>query len=152
GGRWGGRGPAPRAPCLRGRRGGAPARRRAARHPRRGGRGRGAGRGRAQLAGLPPPPALGAPPPGALPRPGGDVVSTQTGSEPEIAKAREMLRALSSARQVYALYPDGHPKRREAAQELLSLVLELREAKGGGHPVLFVSEGNFYYGTTLLAW
>src|SRR5581483_1122457 len=180
GGRWGGRGPAPRAPCLRGRRGGAPARRRAARHPRRGGRGRGAGRGRAQLAGsgastagapgarapsrgaghfararlagLPPPPALGAPPRGALPRPGGDVVSTQTGSEPEIAKAREMRRALSSARQVYALYPDGHPKRREAAQELLSLVLELREAKGGGHPVLFVSEGNFYYGTTLLAW
>ncbi len=79
-------------------------------------------------------------------------MSTQTSSEPEIAKAREMLRALSSARQVYALYPDGHPKRREAAQELLGLVRELREAKGGGHPVLFVSEGNFYYGTTLLAW
>jgi HD-GYP domain-containing protein (c-di-GMP phosphodiesterase class II) len=63
-----------------------------------------------------------------------------------------MLRALSSARQVYALYPDGHPKRREAAQELLAIVHQLRDAKGGGHPVLFVSEGNFYYGPTLLAW
>jgi HD-GYP domain-containing protein (c-di-GMP phosphodiesterase class II) len=79
-------------------------------------------------------------------------MSTPQPSEREITTVREFLRSLSSARQVYALYPDPHPKRAEAAKELLDLVLELREAKGSGHPVLFLSDGSFYMGPTLLAW
>ncbi|MEW6059995.1 MAG: HD-GYP domain-containing protein [Actinomycetota bacterium] len=73
-------------------------------------------------------------------------------AEREIVTVRELLRSLSSARQVYALYPTEHPKRAEAAKELRDLVLQLREAKGGGHPVLFLSDGSFYLGPTLLAW
>ncbi len=69
----------------------------------------------------------------------------------EIRSVRELLRELSSARQVYALYPAGHPKRAEATRELRTLILGLRQAKGGD-PVLFVSNGNFYLGPTLLAW
>jgi HD-GYP domain-containing protein (c-di-GMP phosphodiesterase class II) len=78
-------------------------------------------------------------------------VSVQTAAEREVTTARELLRALSSARQVYALYPVGHPKRAEAAQDLRHLVLALRDVKAGD-PVLFVSSGNFYLGPTLLAW
>ncbi len=72
-------------------------------------------------------------------------------TELEIRTVRELLRALSSARQVYALYPGGHPKRAEATRDLRALVLGLREAKAGD-PVLFVSNANFYLGPTLLAW
>jgi len=79
-------------------------------------------------------------------------VSAPQPAEREITKVRDLLRLLSSARQVYALYPTAHPKRAEAARELRDLVLQLREAKGGGHPVLFLSDGSFYFGPTLLAW
>ena len=69
----------------------------------------------------------------------------------EVAVARDLLRALSSARQVYALYPAAHPKRAEAAADLRDLALRLRE-EAAGDPVVFVSGGNFYLGPMLLAW
>jgi HD-GYP domain-containing protein (c-di-GMP phosphodiesterase class II) len=72
-------------------------------------------------------------------------------SDREILLVRELLRTTSSGRQVYALYPDGHPKRVDAARELLDLVRRLREERPGD-PVLFVTDGNFYLGPTLLAW
>jgi len=72
-------------------------------------------------------------------------------SEMEILKAREFLRTLSAARQVYALYPREHPKRMETTADLTGQIGELCGARG--RPVvLFVSEGNFYMGATLLAW
>lgn len=69
----------------------------------------------------------------------------------EVQAARELLRSMSSARQVYALYPAAHPKRVEAAADLRDLALRLRE-EAGGDPVVFVSGGNFYLGPMLLAW
>ncbi len=72
-------------------------------------------------------------------------------NEPRSLAAQQLLRALSSARQAYELYPIGHPIRTNTARELTEMVSALREAKGGD-PVLFVSDGNFYLGTTLLAW
>jgi HD-GYP domain-containing protein (c-di-GMP phosphodiesterase class II) len=69
----------------------------------------------------------------------------------EILVVRELLRTMSSGRQVYALYPGGHPKRAEAARALGELVLDLREVRPSD-PVLFVTDGNFYLGPTLLAW
>ncbi|HSJ50406.1 MAG TPA: HD-GYP domain-containing protein [Actinomycetota bacterium] len=72
-------------------------------------------------------------------------------SDRQIQAIRELLRAMSSGRQVYALYPPGHPKRREAANGMRDLVVELRDERAGD-PVLFVTDGNFYLGPTLLAW
>ena len=69
----------------------------------------------------------------------------------EIGTAGELLRSLSSARQVYALYPTQHPKRTEAARDIAELVRKLGEVRGTA-PALFVSGGNFYVGPTLLAW
>lgn len=78
------------------------------------------------------------------------MIAGQT-SEPKALAAQQLLRALSSARQAYELYPIGHPIRTDTARDLTKMVSALREAKGGD-PVLFVSEGNFYLGATLLAW
>ena len=72
-------------------------------------------------------------------------------SDREITLVRELLRTMSSGRQVYALYPGGHPKRLQIAGELRDLVLELREQRAAA-PVLFATDGNFYLGPTLLAW
>jgi HD-GYP domain-containing protein (c-di-GMP phosphodiesterase class II) len=69
----------------------------------------------------------------------------------EMVKAREFLRSLSAARQVFALYPSDHPKRTECAQELRERIAELTDATGRA-TALFVSDGNFYMGPTLLAW
>ncbi len=69
----------------------------------------------------------------------------------EVQAARDLLRALSSARQVYALYPAVHPKRTETVTQLRDLALRLRE-ETVSDPVLFVSGGNFYLGPMLLAW
>ena len=69
----------------------------------------------------------------------------------EVQAARDLLRALSSARQVYALYPAAHPRRVEAATQLRDLALRLRE-EAASDPVVFVSAGNFYLGPVLLAW
>jgi HD-GYP domain-containing protein (c-di-GMP phosphodiesterase class II) len=72
-------------------------------------------------------------------------------SDRQIIVVRDLLRAMSSGRQVYALYPGGHPKRLDAAGDLHALVLKLREERAGD-PVLFATDGNFYLGPTLLAW
>jgi len=72
-------------------------------------------------------------------------------SDREITLVRELLRSMSSGRQVYALYPGGHPKRLQIARELRDLVYELREQRPAA-PVLFATDGNFYLGPTLLAW
>ncbi|HEX5949886.1 MAG TPA: HD-GYP domain-containing protein [Actinomycetota bacterium] len=72
-------------------------------------------------------------------------------SSAEVQAGRQLLRALATARQVYALYPAEHPKRIEAVAEARDLVLRLREATPGD-PVLFASAGNFYLGSVLLAW
>jgi HD-GYP domain-containing protein (c-di-GMP phosphodiesterase class II) len=77
-------------------------------------------------------------------------VSTPT-PEFEIVKAREFLRTLSAARQVYALYPNEHPKRMETAADLTGQIGELCDTRGRA-VVLFISDGNFYMGATLLAW
>ena len=69
----------------------------------------------------------------------------------EITAVRELLRTMSSGRQVYALYPAGHPKRLQLAGELRDLVLELQQERASA-PVLFATDGNFYLGPTLLAW
>ncbi len=69
----------------------------------------------------------------------------------EVDQARELLRALSSARQVYALYPAGHPHRVEIARKLLDHARRLRDA-AGRDVVLFASGRRFYLGRTLLAW
>jgi HD-GYP domain-containing protein (c-di-GMP phosphodiesterase class II) len=71
--------------------------------------------------------------------------------ELEVLKVRDFLRALSAARQVYALYPGGHPKRDECSADLAVRIRELCDARGRD-VVLFLSEGNFYMGPTLLAW
>lgn len=78
-------------------------------------------------------------------------MSERRSSDREVVAIRELLRAMSSGRQVYALYPPGHPKRREAALGMRDLVLRLRDERAGD-PVLFVTDGNFYLGPTLLAW
>jgi len=72
-------------------------------------------------------------------------------SDREIVVVRDLLRAMSSGRQVYTLYPGGHPNRALAARELRDHVLALR-AERASDPVVFVTDGNFYLGPTLLAW
>jgi HD-GYP domain-containing protein (c-di-GMP phosphodiesterase class II) len=72
-------------------------------------------------------------------------------SDRQIVVVRDLLRAMSSGRQVYALYPGGHPKRLDAAKDVHAFVLQLREERAGD-PVLFATDGNFYLGPTLLAW
>jgi len=72
-------------------------------------------------------------------------------SDREIQAVRALLRAMSSARLVYALYPVAHPKRVDATVELRDLALRLRE-EATGDPVVFVSGRNFYFGPMLLAW
>lgn len=78
-------------------------------------------------------------------------MTARTATDGEIGTARELLKSLSSARQVYSLYPPGHPLRLEAARELARLAEELRRARGGT-PALFQTDGNLYLGPTLLAW
>ena len=78
-------------------------------------------------------------------------MSEPRASDREVLVVREMLRALASGRQVYALYPTAHPKRAEASRGLRELVVRLREERAGD-PVLFATDGNFYLGATLLAW
>ncbi|MBW3562649.1 MAG: HD-GYP domain-containing protein [Actinobacteria bacterium] len=67
-----------------------------------------------------------------------------------LASARDWLRALSAARQVYTLYHEGHPNRRETLRVLLDRTRELR-LSAGTDPVLFVTRHSFYLGPTLLA-
>lgn len=78
-------------------------------------------------------------------------MSVVRASDPQIAAVREVLRSMSSGRQVYALYPHGHPNREQASRDLRDAVARLRRERPGD-PVVFVTDGNFYLGPTLLAW
>jgi HD-GYP domain-containing protein (c-di-GMP phosphodiesterase class II) len=78
-------------------------------------------------------------------------MSQARASDRQITAVREVLRAMSSGRQVYALYPSGHPNRDQASRDLRDAVAGLREERPGD-PVVFVTDGNFYLGPTLLAW
>jgi HD-GYP domain-containing protein (c-di-GMP phosphodiesterase class II) len=66
-----------------------------------------------------------------------------------VTEAGNLLRALSSARQVYTLYPSKHPKRAEAVQESLDAVRRLRRALRDD-PILFIARHALYLGPTLL--
>ncbi|MGH2555579.1 MAG: HD-GYP domain-containing protein, partial [Actinomycetota bacterium] len=66
-----------------------------------------------------------------------------------IAEAGDFIRALSTARQTYTLYPAEHPKRLEAVQGALEGVRRLRHAMRGD-PVLFVARHALYLGPVLL--
>ncbi|HEY3209835.1 MAG TPA: HD domain-containing phosphohydrolase [Actinomycetota bacterium] len=66
-----------------------------------------------------------------------------------IAEAAEFIRALSTARQTYTLYPADHPKRVEAVQGALEAVRRLRHAMRSD-PVLFVARHALYLGPVLL--
>lgn len=65
-------------------------------------------------------------------------------------QASQFLRSLSSARQIYALYPEGHPERVEIVQAALAAVRKLRVTMNGD-PVLFVARHALYLGPVLLA-
>jgi HD-GYP domain-containing protein (c-di-GMP phosphodiesterase class II) len=66
-----------------------------------------------------------------------------------IAEAAEFIRALSTARQTYTLYPAEHPKRIETAHRALDAVRRLRHAMRGD-AVLFVARHALYLGPVLL--
>ncbi|HYV02778.1 MAG TPA: HD domain-containing phosphohydrolase [Actinomycetota bacterium] len=66
-----------------------------------------------------------------------------------ISEAAGFIRAFSTARQTYTLYPPDHPKRVEAVQGALDAVRELRRAMRGD-PVLFVARHALYLGPVLL--
>lgn len=66
-----------------------------------------------------------------------------------IGEAGDFIRALSTARQTYTLYPAEHPKRLEAVQGALEGARRLRHAMRGD-PVLFVARHALYLGPVLL--
>jgi HD-GYP domain-containing protein (c-di-GMP phosphodiesterase class II) len=66
-----------------------------------------------------------------------------------IAEAAEFIRALSTARQTYTLYPPEHPKRTETVHRSLEAVRRLRQAMRDD-PVLFVARHALYLGPVLL--
>ena len=68
-----------------------------------------------------------------------------------IDRAGGFLRALSSATQMYGLYPVGHPDRRAHAAGLVQ-VADLLRGAASAVPVLFRSRHRFYLGRTMLAW
>ena len=77
-------------------------------------------------------------------------MSTDQPSQRALAVMRPLLRTLSSARQVYALYPAGHPNRLEVIRNLLALVRDLQDASDEP-PVIFATRHSFYLGASLLA-
>ncbi|HYT79258.1 MAG TPA: HD-GYP domain-containing protein [Actinomycetota bacterium] len=76
-------------------------------------------------------------------------MSGQGVSRAAISGAAEFIRAFSTARQTYTLYPPDHPKRVEAVQSALEAVRKLRHAVRGD-PVLFVARHALYLGPVLL--
>jgi HD-GYP domain-containing protein (c-di-GMP phosphodiesterase class II) len=64
-------------------------------------------------------------------------------------EAKRLLRAMSFGRQVYSLYQQDHPKRQEAAKDILESLRRLHRALGQ-EAVLFIGRGGFYLGPTLL--
>jgi HD-GYP domain-containing protein (c-di-GMP phosphodiesterase class II) len=76
-------------------------------------------------------------------------VSLDRASAQALDEAAGMLRELSVARQVFALYQAGHPKREEAVIDLLASVRRLDQLARGS-VVLFIGRKGFYLGPTLL--
>jgi HD-GYP domain-containing protein (c-di-GMP phosphodiesterase class II) len=76
-------------------------------------------------------------------------VSGQEVPRAAITEAAEFIRAMSTARQTYTLYPPDHPKRLEAVGKALEGVRRLRQAMRGD-PVLFVARHALYLGPVLL--
>jgi HD-GYP domain-containing protein (c-di-GMP phosphodiesterase class II) len=66
-----------------------------------------------------------------------------------IAEAAEFIRALSTARQTYTLYPPEHPKRLETGHGALESARRLRHAMRGD-AVIFVARHALYLGPVLL--
>jgi HD-GYP domain-containing protein (c-di-GMP phosphodiesterase class II) len=77
-------------------------------------------------------------------------VTGKVASRAALDQAGNFLRQLSSARQVFALYPAGHPKRVDAIKEALDSVRRLR-AEVRDEPVVFVTRHALYLGPVLLA-
>ena len=67
-----------------------------------------------------------------------------------VDEAGNVLRAVSSARQVYSLYPTGHPDRLRAVREVVRPARWLRQVVDVGDPVVFVARHSFYIGSKLL--
>ncbi len=67
-----------------------------------------------------------------------------------LAAVRPLLRTLASARQVYALYPAGHPNRDTTIREVFEGIRRLIDAQDAV-PVIFAARSSFYLGTSLLA-
>jgi HD-GYP domain-containing protein (c-di-GMP phosphodiesterase class II) len=77
-------------------------------------------------------------------------VNAKSVTRSTLGQASEFLRHLSSARQMYALYPEGHPNRTETVQAALEAVRKLR-ATIDSQPVLFITRHALYLGPVLLA-
>ncbi len=77
-------------------------------------------------------------------------MSLETPNTTALALVRPLLRALSSASQIYGLYPAGHPNRGEVIREIRDHARALLTATSGD-PTLFVTRHSFYLGPTLLA-
>jgi HD-GYP domain-containing protein (c-di-GMP phosphodiesterase class II) len=77
-------------------------------------------------------------------------VNTGSVSRPMLEQASQFVRHLSSARQVYALYPAGHPNRVETVRDALATIRKLRSAMDSD-PVLFVTRHAMYLGPVLMA-
>ncbi len=70
-------------------------------------------------------------------------------SASSLKEAGELLRGLSSARQTYTLYDEGHPLREEVVRNLLARARRLLEDMEA--PVLFVTRHGFYLGPALMS-
>jgi HD-GYP domain-containing protein (c-di-GMP phosphodiesterase class II) len=77
-------------------------------------------------------------------------VKTRAVSRAMLYQASEFVRHLSSARQIYALYPSGHPNRVDTIRDALVAVRKLRSVMDSD-PVLFVTRHAMYLGPVLLA-
>jgi HD-GYP domain-containing protein (c-di-GMP phosphodiesterase class II) len=77
-------------------------------------------------------------------------VTSKVVSRSMLDLASEFIRHLSSARQVYTLYPAGHPNRVEPVRAALETIRKMR-AGTDGDPVLFVTRHALYFGPVLLA-
>jgi HD-GYP domain-containing protein (c-di-GMP phosphodiesterase class II) len=70
-------------------------------------------------------------------------------SRDALEDASQLLRALSSARQVYGLYPSGHPNRQQATDAALESIRRLRRSLAAD-PVVFIVRHAVYLGSVLM--
>ena len=77
-------------------------------------------------------------------------MTTRVVPRPALDQASQLVRTLSSARQVYTLYPPGHPNRVETVRSALESIRRLRVLMKAD-PVVFVTRHALYLGPVLLA-